>query len=153
MLSIGNLSRATGVKVPTIRYYERIGLMPQPARSTGNQRLFAPAAVARLAFIVHARGLGFGLEAIRDLLGLVDDPDRPCEAADAIARAQLAEVEARIARLEALRSELERMIADCAGGRIAECRVIEALSGDALWAADHAEGITPEPPPREQPSG
>src|SRR5690606_35793734 len=117
MLSIGNLGKATGVKVPTIRYYEQIGLLPPAQRSEGNQRLYDARARERLAFIRHARDLGFPLEAIRELLGLADDPDQPCAAADAIARRQLATVKARIARLQALQAELERMLAHSACGR------------------------------------
>lgn len=127
MLTIGKLGAAAGVKLPTIRYYEQIGLLPEPERSTGNQRLYDRATLARLAFIRHARDLGFPLEAIRDLLSLSDRPDQSCAAADAIAREQLAAVEARIARLAALKVELERMVNQCAQGTIADCRVIEAL--------------------------
>jgi DNA-binding transcriptional MerR regulator len=88
-LTIGRVAQATGSKVQTIRYYEQIGLLPAPERSRGNQRLYDDRAVERLAFIRHARGLGFSLDAIRDLLDLADRPDRPCDEADAIARAQL----------------------------------------------------------------
>ncbi len=131
-LTIGDLSRETGGKVQTIRYYEQVGLMPPAERSNGNQRLYGPAHVARLAFIRHSRELGFPLEAIRELLSLVDDSTQSCAAADAIARSHLREVESRIARLEALKQELKRMVRRCAGGRVADCRVIEVL-------ADHAK--------------
>ena len=137
MLSIGKLGRATGVKAPTIRYYEQIGLLPEAGRSAGNQRLYGPAARERLAFIRHARELGFGLDAIRDLLSLQDRPDQPCAAADAIARRQLGAVEDRLARLQALRAELGRMVAQCAHGTIADCRVIETLGDHGLCAQDH----------------
>jgi DNA-binding transcriptional MerR regulator len=134
MLTIGKLGEAAGVKVPTIRYYEQIGLLPEAERSSGNQRLY----------IRHARDLGFSLEAIRDLLSLSDKPDQSCAAADAIAKAQLAEVESRLARLTALKSELERMVVQCAGGKIADCRVIEVLGDHSLCSADHRH---PEPEP------
>lgn len=137
MLTIGKLGEAAGVKVPTIRYYEQIGLLPEPDRSAGNQRLYGQSALDRLAFIRHARELGFPLDAIRDLLSLSDRPDQSCAAADVIARAQLAEVESRLARLTALKGELERMVAQCAGGRIADCRVIEVLGDHSLCATDH----------------
>lgn len=127
-LTIGRVAEATGCKVQTIRYYEQIGLLAAPERSRGNQRLYDDRAVERLAFIRHARGLGFPLDAVRDLLDLADKPDRPCDEADAIARVQLDQVEHRLSRLTALKAELERMIARCRGGRIADCRVIEALS-------------------------
>lgn len=137
MLSIGGLGRAAGVKVPTIRYYEEIGLLPEAERSAGNQRLYDQRILHRLTFIRHARELGFPLDAIRDLLSLSDQPDQPCAAADIIARAQLAEVEARIARLNALKTELERMVVQCAGGKIRDCRVIEVLGDHAFCAGPH----------------
>ncbi|MFZ0097579.1 MAG: helix-turn-helix domain-containing protein [Gemmobacter sp.] len=137
MLTIGKLGAQAGVKVPTIRYYEQIGLLPEAERSAGNQRLYSRQALDRLAFIRHARDLGFTLDAIRDLLSLSDRPEQSCDAADAIARAQLAEVERRLARLTALKAELERMVLQCAGGRIADCRVIEVLSDHSLCATDH----------------
>lgn len=127
-LSIGELSQRTDVKVPTIRYYERIGLLPQPPRTQGQQRRFGNDAVARLTFIRHARELGFDLDAIRTLLLLQDDPDQPCAVADEIAKARLVEVEKRIAALTSLKAELSRMIAECACGRVAECRIIETLA-------------------------
>ncbi len=137
MFPIGKLAKATGVKVPTIRYYEQIGLMPEPERTAGNQRLYAQSTLERLAFIRHARDLGFPLEAIRELLSLSDRPNQPCTAADDIARRQLAEVQARIARLTVLRDELQRMLDHCASDTIAECRVIEVLGNHALCAHDH----------------
>lgn len=138
-LTIGRVAAAAGSKVQTIRYYEQIGLLPSPPRSEGNQRLYGQEDIRRLAFIRHARELGFPLQAIRDLMSLADQPEQSCEAADAIARAQLKEVERRIERLQALRAELERMIVQCQGGRIADCRIIEVLSDHALCeTADHA---------------
>lgn len=138
-ISIGRLSAETGVKVPTIRYYEEIGLMAKPPRSGGNQRKYDRAARARLRFIRHARDLGFPLEAVRELLSLSVMPDRPCAAADDIARRQLIQVELRIARLTALRDELQRMIGQCAHGAISECRVIEVLGNHDLCQHDHAQ--------------
>lgn len=142
MLSIGKLGAATGTKVPTIRYYEQVGLLPVPERSAGNQRLYGRAEQERLAFIRHARELGFGLDAIRDLLSLQDRPDQPCAKADAIARAQLAAVEARVDRLLSLKVELERMVAQCAHGTVADCRVIEVLADHGHCHGNHG-GATP----------
>ena len=129
---IGRLAAAAEAKVQTIRYYEQIGLLRHPDRTEGNQRRYGTADVERLRFIRHARELGFPLEAIRDLLSLADDPDRPCDAADAIAGAQLAEVRRRIRSLQALETELQRMVRQCEGGRISDCRVIEALSDHSV---------------------
>lgn len=131
LLSIGAAARASGVKVPTIRFYEGIGLMPPSPRTDGNRRLYGGAELKRLIFIRHARELGFEIDEIRTLLALQDRPDQSCAAADAIASARLGEVRQRIAALKALEVELERMVEACAHGKVAECRVIETL-------ADHA---------------
>lgn len=144
MLTIGKLSRAAGVKIPTVRYYEQIGLLPEAERSAGNQRLYSAAAQDRLAFIRHARALGFPLDAIRDLLGMADRPNQSCAEVDNIARAQLVAVEERIARLQALKTELERMVVQCAGGSVATCRVIEVLGDHAMCGADHGHGRAEE---------
>src|SRR5690625_5021470 len=102
MFSIGALAKRTDTKVQTIRYYEEIGLMPEPGRTAGGQRRYGEAELDRLAFIRHARQLGFNLEAIRELLELSDNPDRSCAEVDRIAQRQLAEVRSRMARLEGL---------------------------------------------------
>ncbi len=128
---IGALARESRVKVPTIRYYEQIGLLPTPPRSGSNRRLYTAADVARLGVIRHARELGFGLDAIRALLALQERPEQSCDAVDSIARARLAEVEDKIARLSALKAELQRMLASCARGKISACQVIESLAGYA----------------------
>jgi len=137
VLTIGKLSKKADTKVQTVRYYEQIGLMPEPIRSSGNQRLYNENHLKRLLFIRHSRDLGFHLEAIRDLLTLADDPRHTCAEADAIARVHLKEVESRIHRLEVLRIELERMIKQCDGEIIADCRIIEVLSNHALCSQQH----------------
>jgi DNA-binding transcriptional MerR regulator len=132
-LTIGQLSKETHCKVPTIRYYEQIGLMPAPSRTAGNQRRYGPEHVALLGFIQHCRELGFRQKAVRDLLTLTKHPYQNCEAVTAIARTHLDEINQRIARLTALKLEMERMIEVCRGGQIADCRIIQTL-------ADHAHG-------------
>jgi DNA-binding transcriptional MerR regulator len=127
-LSIGQLSKASDVKVPTIRFYEEIGLLPQAERASNDRRVYGEAAILRLAFIRHARQLGFSVNAIRDLLDLSDNPDRHCGPANRLAVQQLQEVEAKIAQLEILRDELRRMVASACVGQAADCRVIEALA-------------------------
>jgi DNA-binding transcriptional MerR regulator len=129
--TIGGLAKATGTKVPTIRYYEQIGLLPAAIRTEGNQRRYGSETVHRLRFVRHARGLGFPLAAVRELLSLAQMPEHSCAEADAIAARQLIEVRRRIAALGKLEAELESMVHQCAGGRIENCRVIEALSDDA----------------------
>ena len=127
-ISIGELSRRTSVKAPTIRYYESVALMPAPPRSEGQQRRYAQPEVSRLIFIRHARELGFEIDAIRTLLALQDNPNQPCTTADRIARARLTEVEQRIRSLKALKAELELMVKGCSHGYVATCRVIEVLA-------------------------
>ncbi|WP_404406158.1 helix-turn-helix domain-containing protein [Pelagibacterium halotolerans] len=126
--SIGDLAKATGTKVETIRYYERIGLLPEPARTAGNYRSYSGTHMGRLSFVRRARDLGFSIEQIRGLLGLSDQRDRSCAAVDVIAREHLADVERKLADLEALRHELASIINQCGRGTIAECRIIDALS-------------------------
>lgn len=143
MLGIGQLSAETGTKVPTIRYYEDIGLLPEPERTAGNQRRYGKQQVDRLRFIRHCRDMGFPLADIRALLDLSDDPERSCASADTIARHQLQEVERRLASLASLRQELCRMIDQCAGGTVADCRVIESLADHAHCIADRHTAPAP----------
>ncbi|RWK53734.1 helix-turn-helix domain-containing protein [Mesorhizobium sp.] len=134
MYSIGDLSRRTGVKAPTIRYYEQMGLLEAPERSEGNQRRFAKAELERLAFIRHARDLGLTINSIRQLSG---HADRPCADADRIAKEQLASVRDRIAKLQKLEGELERIATCCTGETIGDCYVIRALSDHSLCGHEH----------------
>lgn len=136
-LSIGTAAERSGVKIPTIRYYEQIGLLPVPPRTAGNRRLYDQTDLRRLTFVRHARELGFEIESIRTLLKLQDDPNQSCRTADGIARARLTEVTQRITSLRALKRELDRMIETCRHGRVAECRVIEIL-------ADHGKCTDPK---------
>lgn len=130
MLSIGALSASSGVKIPTIRYYEETGLLPPPARGANGRRIYEPAMVARLRFIRHARELGFEPGAIAELLALSDQGGGACAAADEIAARQLAAIRSRLARLQALEAELSRMLSGCHEG-LQQCHVLEVL-------ADHA---------------
>jgi DNA-binding transcriptional MerR regulator len=125
--SIGTLAKATGTKVETIRYYESISLLPKPARTAGNYRSYAAAHLTRLGFIRRARDLGFSLDEVRALLRLSDDRSQSCGQVDTIAKAHLADVERKIADLEALRAELNGLIRQCRHGTIDGCRILEAL--------------------------
>ena len=130
-LNIGGLARVTGANVETIRYYERIGLLPAPPRTASNYRVYSAEDVGRLSFTRRARDLGFSIEQIRALLDLSDQHDRPCEAVDMIAREHLADVDRKLADLKALRRELSALIGQCQHGAVAECRIIEALAPTA----------------------
>ncbi|VFU09823.1 Heavy metal-dependent transcription regulator 2 [Methylocella tundrae] len=128
-LTIGTLARQTGVKVETIRYYERIGLLPPPARTVdGNYRSYSAAELNRLSFVRRARDLGFTLDQIRALLDLAGQHDHDCADVDAIAREHLDKVERKIADLTALRHQLRELIGSCSRGVVADCRIIDALS-------------------------
>ena len=130
-LKIGDLARETGTKVVTIRYYERIGLMPEPERSGGNYRAYGNTALDRLRFIRRCRALGFPLEQVRELLDLSSDARRPCGEVDRMIGAHLAEVERKIADLSRLAGELRRISDSCqGGGTISNCRIVEAIAPD-----------------------
>ena len=133
-ISIGELARRTSVKVPTIRYYEQVGLLTVPSRTEGQQRRYDRAAVARLNFVRHARELGFDVAAVRELLALSEQPDRPCTEVDGIARRHVEDIDRRIGQLVALRRELQRSLDACGRGRVGDCRVIEALAEPDLIA-------------------
>lgn len=136
-LSIGELAAEAGVKVPTIRYYETIGLMPEPARTGGNQRRYGTAARDRLRFIAHARAMGFSMSSLRDMLRLSGHKEAPCADLDALVGARLAEVDERIARLNRLRGELAAMLESRCHGTVADCRVVEVLSDHDACATEH----------------
>lgn len=125
MYSIGDLSRRTGVKVTTIRYYEAQGLIAHEGRTAGNQRRYGRDGLERLGFIRHARDLGLPLEAIRELIAL--DPASHAET-HRIAVGHLAGVRDRIARLRRLEAELERIVESCDGGPGHDCDVLAALA-------------------------
>ncbi|MDX0190394.1 MerR family DNA-binding protein [Sinorhizobium meliloti] len=127
-MQIGMLSRRTGVHIETIRFYERSGILPKANRAGNGRRVYGHEDVRRVAFIRHARELGFGLDSIRLLLTMQQHPETSCERASLLAADQLAKVEARIAKLMKLRDELARMATACGNGRVTECRVIEALT-------------------------
>jgi len=107
------LAKATGTNVETIRYYERVGLLPAPARTTGNYRAYDTKHAARLSFVRRSRDLGFSVEAIRELLRLNDQRRRACGTVGRIAHAHLAEVERKIKDLNALRRELKSLMSQC----------------------------------------
>ena len=137
--TIGTLSRAVGVKVPTIRYYDQIGLMSHADRTEGNQRRYTAADRDRLSFIKHARDLGFTIDDIRELLNLSDRPDTPCDAAHSIAARQVLVIQRRISQLQTLQSELSRIADSCRGGTsISDCRIVHALSDHSQCTHDHA---------------
>lgn len=138
MLTIGDLSKRTGVKVPTIRYYEQMGLISAAERSEGNQRRYERPDLERLAFIRHARDLGLDISAIRELIALSEHPNQPCCDADRIAADHLKSVRDKIDKLKALEQELARIVSRCDGGHsIEDCYVIRSLSDHGLCDGEH----------------
>jgi MerR family transcriptional regulator, mercuric resistance operon regulatory protein len=126
-VSIGELSRRTGVNIETIRYYERVKMLPAPQRTEGGHRLYGPKETRALAFIRRARELGFGLDEIRALLGLADPANASCAEVRAIAARHLEDVRAKIADLEKLERLLAKTIKQCSGKAVPECAVLDVL--------------------------
>lgn len=136
MFSIGALSKRTGVKIPTIRYYEQMGLIEAPERSEGNQRRYTIDGLNRLSFIRHSRDLGFSIEDIKELLELSQHPEKPCRDANSIALQHLKEVQSRIAKLRRLEKELKRLT-KCDATDVAHCAVIETLADHKRCETEH----------------
>ena len=124
-----DLARATGCNLETIRYYETVGIMPDPPRTPKGYRSYDDTHVRRLKFVMRSRDLGFSLEEIRGLLGLVDDRTQTCAQVQTVAEAHLEDVKAKIADLERIERVLSETIARCTGDAAPECAVIDALLG------------------------
>ena len=137
-LSIGALSRCTGCNVETIRYYERIGIMPEPARTAGGHRQYDQGHVRRLSFIRRSRALGFSPDTVRELLSFVDGGEWTCEDVQAMTLAHLGETRRKIADLRKIERVLADMAAECEGGTVPDCPIIEALFEGASPAAEPA---------------
>lgn len=131
-ISIGVVAKQTGCTVPTIRYYEEIGLLPQAARTESGQRNYGEATLRRLTFIRRCRDFGFSIEQVRELVGLVDQPDRPCLEVREIAAVHLVEVRRKLDQLRELESSLNAFVCSCdtacAGGKALDCTILEDLA-------------------------
>lgn len=128
-ISIGEAARSAGVNIETIRYYEREGIVPKPARSASGQRVYGAADIDRLAFVRRARELGFTLAEIRALGRLAEGPVAACDEVLAMTRGHLAQAREKIHDLRRLETVLARLATQCARGRPRACPVIEALAG------------------------
>jgi MerR family mercuric resistance operon transcriptional regulator len=135
-IAIGGLSKHTGANIETIRYYERVGLLPAPTRSPGGYRLYGSDHLKRLIFIRRARTLGFSIGEVRTLLRLADERKRPCAEVRVVANAHLKDVRAKIADLRRMERVLKTTVARCASGKRADCPVIEALYRDGSVVVD-----------------
>jgi Cu(I)-responsive transcriptional regulator len=127
-MKIGEIAAATATKVETVRFYEKAGLLPPPARTEGNYRSYGTSHLKRLSFIRRARQLGISLDDVRELLTLSDNKEQSCEAVDAIASAHLKDIERKLTDLTQMATELRRMIGQCKKGRVGECLIIETLT-------------------------
>jgi DNA-binding transcriptional MerR regulator len=145
-LSIGVLARQTGCTVPTIRYYEEIGLLPASPRTDGGRRVYGQAVVRRLTFIRRCRDFGFSIEQIRELVGLVDEPTRPCTEVRDVAAKHLMQLRQKLSELQALESSVAAFVCSCdtacAGGAAVDCTILEDL---ALPASALKQGVSSQP--------
>ncbi|MGZ5841459.1 MAG: MerR family transcriptional regulator [Xanthobacteraceae bacterium] len=134
-LTIGALAERTGCNVPTIRYYEEIGLLPPPRRGAGGQRTYAEGDFARLTFIRRCRDFDFSIEQVRELVALVENPERDCVAAKDLAETHLSAVRAKLRELRALEKSLSQFAtacaAQCAGGPASDCVILDEFSKSA----------------------
>ncbi|MEC4681621.1 MAG: helix-turn-helix domain-containing protein [Nitrospirota bacterium] len=127
MVTIGGLSKQTGCNIETIRYYERIGLLPKPPRTEGGHRLYEREQIKRLVFIRRSRELGFSLDEIRTLLRLVDGKRYTCQEVKALTEEHLGDIKKKIADLKKLQKTLGEISAQCQGGQVPKCPIIDAL--------------------------
>ncbi|MBZ8141214.1 Cu(I)-responsive transcriptional regulator [Rubrivivax gelatinosus] len=128
-MNIGDAARASGVSAKMIRHYESVGLLPPAARSAAGYRRYDERDVHTLRFVRHARDLGFGLEPIRELVGLWHDRERPSRQVKALAEQHLAAIETKLAELQAVKATLERLVCCCHGDDRPECPILESLAG------------------------
>jgi MerR family transcriptional regulator, mercuric resistance operon regulatory protein len=129
-LTIGRLSTRAAVNIETVRYYERVGLLPSPPRTPGGHRLYGEAHVKKLTFVRRARELGFTLDEIRALLRLADDRPTSCFRARSLATKHLGDVREKIADLRRMERVLTQTVALCEDGNRPECPLLEALFRD-----------------------
>jgi MerR family mercuric resistance operon transcriptional regulator len=129
-LLIGNVSQLTGVAIETIRYYERVDLLPRPRRTEGRHRTFVERDVHRLSFIRRSRQLGFSLDDIRTLLELADRGAVACEETKELTTRHLADIRAKIRSLRKLERALQQMTAACRPGRQLSCPILDALGAN-----------------------
>lgn len=127
-MKIGALAAAAGCHLETIRYYERVGLLPKPARTGSGYRAYRPGDVARLRFITRGRALGFSLDEIRSLMRLSESPDLSCADVDALARRHLDDVRGRLLDLQRMEAALVATLEQCRGGERGACAVLQTLA-------------------------
>lgn len=122
------LARKTGCNLETIRYYEKVELLPAPPRSSNGYRVYSPELVQRLQFILRARDLGFAMEDVRSLLSLADKGEQTCALVMQKTRIHLEDVRRRIAELQRIEAILAATLAECSGKNVPDCPIIDALN-------------------------
>ncbi len=125
--AIGEMSRRTGVNIETIRYYERIRIIPKPDRTEGGNRQYNHQQLKRLSFVKRCRKLGFSLNEVRALLEMVDGDDFTCAEVHGMTISHLATVEKKLADLKHLRQSLKNMVSECSKGDVPDCPIIDTL--------------------------
>lgn len=146
--SIGEASARTGCHVETIRYYERIGLLPAPARTEGGHRVYRSDDLKRIGFIARSRSLGFALREVSDFLKLIDAGDYTCAEVKAKTLDQIASVKRKIADLEHMQDALEQLARTCEGGKTSDCPIVDTLFEERAVhsaKADRPSGPTRDP--------
>ena len=123
----GTLAKKAGVNVETIRYYENIGLMPEPSRTGNGYRVYDETGLKRLSFIRRCRELGFSLDEVRGLLGLVDGGDYTCAEVRDLSIVRLGDVRQKIRDLRKMERTLKEMVFQCDGGLVPECPIVDRL--------------------------
>jgi DNA-binding transcriptional MerR regulator len=141
MYSIGDVSKKVGIKIPTLRYYEQAGLIPEPDRSVGKQRRYSDSDLERLAFVKHARQLGFSLAAIASLIALSENTEEDCNKIHELADTHLTTVRAKLKLLKDLEQELQRIVIGCNSGQVEACYIIQSLANHEWCESDHEEAI------------
>src|SRR5713226_6102348 len=141
-LTRGALAARTGCNIETIRYYERVGLLPPPPRSAGGHRLYGEGLVRRLNFVRRSRDLGFSIEEIRELLRLVDGGTYTCGEVEQLARDHVREIRRKIADLRRLKRVFETMAAQCSGDAVPDCPIIDALFDPVVLPRPATTGTT-----------
>lgn len=145
--TIGTLAERAGVNVQTVRYYERIGILPKPSRSKAGYRRYGEDAVARLRFIRHAAQLGFSLTETRELLSLRARQGAPCGTVRTRAAAKLATIDAKLEELHELRDAVARLVRTCSGNTAVEhCSILAALDEPETNTRE-GKSSWPQPPP------
>jgi MerR family copper efflux transcriptional regulator len=153
-MNIGDAAAASGVSAKKIRHYESIGLLPQASRTDAGYRRYDDKDVARLRFILRCRGLGFSLDQVGELLDLWQNRERSSRQVKALAQAHLADLDAKLKELQAMRTALEGLVSCCHGDERPDCPIIESLEAEVAGAIPdahpelHPHGRPPAKPRR-----